>query len=108
MNVTPPPVPNSAISPATLIIEYPGNWVLFESFMSKLSLTVNGEDCGPIPFKKPKTITLQIQGPVANLHASLAKIRTADLSLPLQPGKCYRVLLDYNRAWGNISFKLIQ
>lgn len=106
---TPPPSPtqgnhNSPTPPAPyglIRLEYYGNWLLFECH---LDIKANGVPLGKFKFKKPWTIEIPCPGDNMHLEASLQKIRSAEINLTVPPGKVARVILEYNRAWGNIYF----
>lgn len=106
---TPPPSPsqgnhNSPTPPAPyglISLEYYGNWLLFECH---LDIKANGVPLGKFKFKKPWTIEIPCPGGNMHLEASLQKIRSAEINLTVPPGKVARVILEYNRAWGNIYF----
>lgn len=106
---TPPPLPGAApgcpprLPQGNIHLEYSGYWVLFESFMSKLTLKVNGQPIGTFKFKQPFEIDIPANGTVV-LDAKLGGMRSAHIELTVAPGKNERVLLEYNRAWGNIYF----
>lgn len=88
-------------TPATLYIDYPGNWSVPGW---NIKLNVNGVDYGEFPFTEPMSFTITLTEPVAELKAKLW-IRSAKLIFRVEPGKTYRVLLDYNRFLGSIKFK---
>lgn len=107
---TPPTPPNSnqntpsATPPSphgTIHLEYYGNWVLWECHFE---IKANGVSLGKFKFKKPWTIDIPCPDGNMHLHATLMKMRSADIDLVVPPGQVIRVILDYNRAWGNIYF----
>jgi len=97
--LTPPPV-----NPGVIRLEYSGYWILFESGMSKITLKVNGQPYGAYKFKQPFTLHIPAVNGGVTLDAKLGGMRSAHLDISVRPGTTERVLLEYNRAWGNIYF----
>lgn len=98
-SATPPPPPRGKI-----YLEYPGFWVLVETRISRIDIKLNGRPVGSFPFKKPFCIEIPTVGPKALLQAKLGGMRNASIELDMLREPVVRVLLDYNRLWGNISF----
>lgn len=98
-STTPPPPPPQGF----IYLSYDGNWALFDS---KLRISVNGSEIGVYSFKKPFQIQIPVTRPEMHLHVLFGGIRTDDLIVRTTPGMNYYVLLDYNRAWGSVSFIL--
>lgn len=107
--LTPPPPPGATtgrppqVPQGKIHLEYSGYWVLFESFLSKLTLKVNGQPIGSFKFKQPFQIDIPANGTVV-LDAKLGGMRSAHMEIKVVPRQTERVLLEYNRAWGNIYF----
>lgn len=87
--------------PATIYVDYPGNWAIPGW---NIVLFVNGIEYAKFPFTGQQSFTLKINEPIVDLKAKLS-FRSAKLRFPVEPGRTYRVLLEYNRMWGSIKFK---
>lgn len=72
--------------------------------MSKITLKVDGQPYGEYKFKQPFVLQIPATNGYVTLDAKLGGLRSAHLSINVRPGTTERVLLEYNRAWGNIYF----
>lgn len=101
MPPVPPPVPPRQ---STVTVVYPGNFALISIW--KIKITANGMPVGAFDFKKAGQITFPVQPGEVHLHAKFS-FRSADMILAVHPGMNPRVTVDYDPAFGSISFRIL-
>lgn len=82
-------------------LTYKGVWLLIDY---SINVTVNGAPTTFFSIKKDFTTRIPITQPVMYIQASMA-MRTAQTQVYTEPGKNYKLALEYSRFTGSLKFK---